>query len=312
MTWPVAALCAIPEPDFILHGKVRLNGVQLQPTDDVRVLAKVTVPRGNPPVPTEQVVGSYHLGDNVVAANNYVLRVRLENLAADGSTTQSLNAAVAGQTATLYVRRGINGTDTAAGTVILSSPGTIEMRDLSIDVCGIVMSAPANCSIDARQPTDLNGGNPAGADSILLNYNCATTGLVPSDFAITRSPQIGPQLSVGSVITGNQTATLQLAGGARIPAGAWTCFQHTSNGTRTCIGFQPGDTNGDGITSVLDITTLVNARNGVVPLPLNQTDMDRSGALDSADVARQIDLFNGRDAFDAWYGQGIGECPSPP
>jgi hypothetical protein len=307
-----AALAAIPEPDYILHGKVRINGVQAQPADDIRVLARVTVPRGSPPVPTEQIVGSYRIGDNPSAGNRYVLRMRLENLVADGTTVQSTNAAVAGQTASLYVRRGPGGADVFAGTTILSTPGTIQSRDLSVEVCGIVSSSPANCSIDARQPTNPDGNNPAGLQSVVLTFNCSPVGLAPSDFAITVSPPIGPPLSVGSVQFNNPVATLQLAGNNRMQPGAWTCFQHTANGTRSCIGFLPGDVNGDGTVSALDLVTLVDARNNVVSLPLSQTDIDRTGALNSADLSRVLDLLLGNLSYDAWYGHGIGECPSPP
>lgn len=307
-----AATAAIPEPDYILHGKVRINGVQAQPADDIRVLARVTVPRGTPPVPTEQIVGSYRIGDNPSAGNRYILRMRLENLVADGTTVQSTNAAVAGQTASLYVRRGSSGADLFAGTVILSTPGTIQTRDLSVEVCGIVSSAPSNCSIDARQPTNPDGSNPAGLQSVALTFNCTPVGLSPSDFAVTVSPPIGPPLGVGSVQFNNPVATLQLAGNNRLPAGAWTCFQHTQNGTRSCVGFLPGDVNADGTVSALDLVTLVDARNNVVSLPLMQTDIDRTGALTTADVSRELDLLLGNQSYDAWFGHGIGECPSPP
>ncbi len=312
MTGAVSALGAIPEPDFILHGKVRVNGLQAQPADDVRVLAKVTVPRGNPPVPTEQVVGSYRIGDTPPAGNNYVLRIRLENLAVDGSTMQSTNAAVVGQSATLYVRRGSNGSDVPAGMVLLAAAGTIEARDLSIDICGMNGSNPANCSLDPRQPTDPNGSNPAGPNMLTLNFSCSVAGAGPSDFAISVTPQVGPPLSIGSVNAVGMTATLMLSPGLRVPPGAWTCFTHLPSMTRRCAGILPGDISLDGTTSALDLPLLVNALNRMENFPLTRSDMDRNGVFNSSDIRRLVELFDGAQAFDPWYDQTIGACPTPP
>ena len=116
------ASAGIPEPPVVWHGQVFLDGQQVQGADDVTIVARssdVALP-----------IGTYHMGDNAAAGDNYVLKLRIESLI-DGQT-QSDNAALVGQTADLFVRVA-DGPERSAGQVDLPVPGLVENRDLIVE-----------------------------------------------------------------------------------------------------------------------------------------------------------------------------------
>ena len=122
ITFARMASAGIPEPPAVLHGQVFLDGQQVQSADDVTIVARssdVALP-----------IGTYHMGDNAAAGDNYVLKLRIESLI-DGQT-QSDNAALVGQTADLFVRVA-DGPERSAGQVDLPAPGLVENRDLIVE-----------------------------------------------------------------------------------------------------------------------------------------------------------------------------------
>lgn len=116
-----AAIAGIPEPPVILHGTVVVDGRIILRTDDVTILARV-------PEASESI-GTYHMGGNPRADDDYVLRLRIEFLV-DGEP-QSDAAAVVGQTATISVCLG-NGPERIAGQFDISRSGVIENVDLNV------------------------------------------------------------------------------------------------------------------------------------------------------------------------------------
>lgn len=175
----------------------------------------------------------------------------------------------------------------------------------------IASSMPPFCAIDARQPHDL--------DDTLFRYGWSEIDLEFSD-----TPQANELQELEVLETGGDgiAPTIQSATaiGARtlrvtlddtIEPGAWTCVHHLASGTSSCLGYLPGDVDGDGTSSPIDILRLLDALNGVAdpPYPDWRTDVDRSGSTDPADVLRLIDLLNGASAFDAWNGRTLGACP---
>ena len=100
----------------------------------------------------------------------------------------------------------------------------------------------------------------------------------------------------------------------RIEPGARTVFTHTASSTRTCLGYLPGDADGDGTTSASDILRLIDHLNGFFdpPMQIWQCDLDRSGLCAPADILRVIDLLNGADAFEPWLSAQLPPCPSSP
>ena len=114
-----AARAGLPEPDAVLYGTITLDGKAVTAADDLTVIARVDgVP--NP-------VGTYHMGDNPSAGDQYVLRIRVESLA-DGSA-QSNDAALIGQTAHIFVQAG-RGAEKSATDFVIATRGITEQRNL--------------------------------------------------------------------------------------------------------------------------------------------------------------------------------------
>lgn len=117
-------MAGIPEPDVVAYGSLCLNGVP-QTSADTAVVIWATVNVGG----TDRVIGEYRMGDNDLAGNLYVLRIRRES-GADGSA-QGADAARAGQTVRVWVQVG-NNTPLEAASFTLPEMGTIERRDLAV------------------------------------------------------------------------------------------------------------------------------------------------------------------------------------
>lgn len=172
----------------------------------------------------------------------------------------------------------------------------------------IVSSSPPNGSIDARQPSNVDGSNSVGWDSIELTFDGDTSGLTPADFTVCST--MGSSPTVDSLISNGNTVALMLSG--YISPGAWTRFVHNASGTGTVLGYLPADVDGDGTAGSLDIQRLIDGLTGIVdpPLAIWQCDVARSDRCASLDLLRVIDLLNGAGAFDSWNGVSLGPVPA--
>ncbi len=110
----------IPEPDMTLFGQVTVGGEPIGAHDNVSIIARVN---GDP----DSFVGAYHMGDNPLAGNYYILRIRLESLA-DGSL-RSDNAALIGDTVYIYVKTS-DYLEIPAGSVTIQESGVVQQLDL--------------------------------------------------------------------------------------------------------------------------------------------------------------------------------------
>lgn len=195
----------------------------------------------------------------------------------------------------------------------LGTGGTLYVGDAttcgSSPCIGIDSSSPPDCAIDARQPSDPDGSNPVGWDSIEITFDGDTTGLSDVDFTVSLDPGPGdPPTIVGVSTTGN-TATLEL--NPPIPAGQWTCFTHDAGGTSTCLGFLPADSDGDGVSAGADIQRLIDCISDVAACELWECDLDRSGLCGPADILRGVDLLNGAAQYARWLdAPPLPFCPS--
>ena len=167
----------------------------------------------------------------------------------------------------------------------------------------IIESNPPDGAIDARQPSDPDGSDVSGWDSIELTFDGNVAELAPEDFVISVNPTVRPP-EIVSVVTDGNTATLEYSD--VIPLEAWTTIMLVSNGTNTRIGYLPADVNNDGLSNANDVLALIDALNGVGDsLAIYQTDIDRSGETNPNDVLRAIDLLNGAGAYDVWLGAAL-------
>lgn len=167
----------------------------------------------------------------------------------------------------------------------------------------IVDSDPPNDAIDARQPL-CGDWLPCGWSEVELAFDGVVAGMQPLDFEVTEEGGTGEAPAVASVeAIGEQTLRVIMTG--IIEPGAWTTIRHTPSDTSVRLGFLPGDANGDGMSSPVDILALIDSLNGVVSRPIWSTDIDRSGLATPADILRLIDLLNGAGVFYPWNGVSL-------
>ncbi len=195
----------------------------------------------------------------------------------------------------------------------------LELQSLAVNVatggglpCRLAESDPPNCAIDPRQPSSPSGANTAGWDRISLTFDSDTSGLSEADFEVDDLTPSPPQIQT---LTPSPTGeTLTVVFDRRIRTGRWTCVTYLLRPKTTCVGFLPGDIDGNGTSNAEDVSLLIEHINGTLDPPLAtwQCDLDRSGNCTAADLLRAIDLLNGGDGYDEWLGRSIFPvgCPS--
>jgi len=98
-----------------------------------------------------------------------------------------------------------------------------------------VASEPASESIDARQPTDLNGNSRSGWTSIVLEFDGDVPTLAASDLFVseTGADGVAPEIaSVTPVALGRMRVELN----EPLEPGTWTSFLHPASGTNEVSG----------------------------------------------------------------------------
>ncbi|MHC4154885.1 MAG: hypothetical protein ACYST6_08195 [Planctomycetota bacterium] len=124
----------IPEPDIILFGELTVGGQPQGAHDNVSIIARVS---GDP----NSFVGAYQMGDNPLAGDYYILRIRHESLA-DGSLLPSDNAALIDETVDIFVKPA-DYLEVYAASVLVEARGMAQYLDLDID-SPIYLSADLN------------------------------------------------------------------------------------------------------------------------------------------------------------------------
>jgi len=192
-------------------------------------------------------------------------------------------------------------------------------------VCPTIVDAmPANCAIDARYPQPsrvLPGRELIGFETVevTLSADAETNVPSPDDF---RMSFVGGGVAAPPVVTAVTPlggTTVRLDFDKPFPLQRWTCLSMAcapASSMDVCWGHLPGDVNGDGVANAVDILDLIDATNGVRPMPLQwyQCDVDDSGSCNPADVLGVVDLLNGASTFAAWNNVTMsgGRCPTEP
>jgi len=154
-------------------------------------------------------------------------------------------------------------------------------------------SVPTNCAVDARQPYALgDGGAWLGWDAVDIEFSGAMSDVTTAHFSVTQRGGHGTP-PVVATISQFDSHTVRVALAEPVEPDAWTCVHHTGSGTKTCVGYLPGDVNGDRTVGPVDLGTLIDCLNGAASCDLRQCDVNRSGFCDSQDILREIDLLNG-------------------
>lgn len=170
----------------------------------------------------------------------------------------------------------------------------------------IVAGVPPDGVIDARQPSESDGSNPAGWRSFDLIFNGETCLMAATDFTITQEGGTSPAPLMASFEhVGSHTVQIGLS--RIIGPGAWTTITHAATGAGVRIGYLPGDANADGLACPIDILAIIDNLSGQVDptFEMCQCDIDRSEVCASADILRLIDLLNGADAYEPWSGRTL-------
>lgn len=169
----------------------------------------------------------------------------------------------------------------------------------------IVSSNPPDGAIDARQPSNIDGTNPTGWQTVDLTFDGVVVNVLPGDFAVTQEGGVGPAPTVlGTVPLSDFEIRVILS--ESVEPLARTSIHHDPSATSVQLGYLPGDVNGDGTTAPVDILSLIDSLNGVgVPRAIWSTDIDRSGVAQPADILRLIDLLNGAEAFEIYNGASL-------
>lgn len=176
---------------------------------------------------------------------------------------------------------------------------------------------PKHCTIDARipflhtQPTQRQGITSL---TWLFQDDPSSTEDEASDFEITQIPDAPPfdPPVISTVRWGNHFIILDFD--RPVQPNRWTCIRHVASNTRRCVGFLPGDANGNRTAAPNDILDIIDNLNSVrvPPLQLYQCDIDRSDACDPKDILTEIDLLNGTNGFPIQNGRTLPPCPSAP
>lgn len=188
----------------------------------------------------------------------------------------------------------------------LYKPGTPSMMPTTASVPDLAMllarSNPPSNAIDARQPSNIDGSGTVGWQFILLEFTGYALNLQPGEFEVTQEGGMGPAPTILALLPVDSNIVNAFLSSPLSP-GTWTTITHIASGTSTRIGYLPGDVNGDGTSSPVDILALIDSLNGVgMPREIWSTDIDRSGVTNPADILRLIDLLNGAGAFDVYNG----------
>ncbi len=164
-----------------------------------------------------------------------------------------------------------------------------------------VGSDPPDGAIDARQPSDSDGSNPSGWETVVLTFDTGVPCLFADDFVVSEDGGDGIPPSIVAVTPVSDHHLLVTFDRAVEPR-AWTTLVHADSGVYVRLGFLPGDVNNDGITSAGDILDLIDALNGVgVERAIWSLDIDRSGVAGAGDVLQLIDLLNGVGVYPVYH-----------
>jgi hypothetical protein len=188
--------------------------------------------------------------------------------------------------------------------------------------------------------TIVSGSPPHGHRDTLQNTN---TALVPQGIGIPGTPDEGtvtnygmPQVTFSgapspapdpsnitvsctggvcpSVIAvsgaGNGPYTMTLSGLIPVLHCTTITFAGTVVGQKLQYSSMPGDTSIDGTDNTLDLLATVTAlNNGTANLNLSRYDIDRSGATNTSDLLRLVQLLNGVGATQVFNGAVLTPCP---
>lgn len=166
----------------------------------------------------------------------------------------------------------------------------------------VIGSDPPNGAIDARKPTDRDGTSTYGWQSLDLTMSVYASRQTDTDFVTGIQGSVASPPAIASVVdVGGETVHITFT--QPIERSAWTTIEHLPSGIETRIGFLPGDVNGNRAVDAVDVDALRTALEAAtVTRGTWSLDIDRSEAFTGADLLEVIDLYNGAEGYDVWFG----------
>lgn len=167
----------------------------------------------------------------------------------------------------------------------------------------VTQSEPPNESIDARKPKERDDSmtfdNWQVIDLTMSVYGSLQT---PQDFMIEAMGGVAGPPTVANVSDLGQER-IQLYLSRPVEEKTWTTIEHLGSGVRVRVGVLPGDVNASGAMDGADVTALVAALVAPSPTrPIWSLDIDRSGLPTAADILEVVDLYNGAEAYEEYFG----------
>ncbi|MEK6676157.1 MAG: hypothetical protein AABZ47_10950 [Planctomycetota bacterium] len=176
----------------------------------------------------------------------------------------------------------------------------------------IVASNPPTNIIDARQPHPIDDADISqGIIDVWLTFDGSVGGIDPSHFSVTSTPT-GP---VPTIVSVGSSEFVSVHFDRPIPPGSWTTITYLPSGSKVCLGYLPGDVNGNQSTTDADVTSddLLDIMECFTQVcELERADIDRNGDVNIFDLLRLLDLLNGAEAFIVWNGATLPDSPCEP
>jgi glucose/arabinose dehydrogenase len=171
---------------------------------------------------------------------------------------------------------------------------------------GLTASNPPSGSIDARQSWEGDGSISAGWTEIEWTFDEAVEPLSPGDFCIRQEGGDLPPLFVSAVefLTASR---VRLIFNRPLTPCVRTHVARNNGGGSIDLAYSPGDVNGDGWTTVQDVSTFIAMLGDTQAHPWS-VDMDRSNEKTPFDGIRLIDLLHGVTPLDGV----VSTCVSNP
>jgi len=223
----------------------------------------------------------------------------------------------------------------AGGTPL--GPGSVCRGDLDNngmdDACEpcpqatIAGAAPPDGTVDARQPNARNaplprqgigspGGSGARRESIVVVLNPPVSdGEGCFDLCETKpDPDLGANLIQS--VTYHDAGVYELVLDHAIPAGGVTTIEYLGDGSFIEYTAHPANVDGGSFSDASDIEEHIDCCLSGLCIPvwgvLYSCDIDRSNLVTPADTLAVIDLLNGTQWWDIWFGSPLptrGTCP---
>ncbi|MEK7552916.1 MAG: PKD domain-containing protein, partial [Patescibacteria group bacterium] len=218
---------------------------------------------------------------------------------------------------------------------VYGQPGTYTATVVARDVClttsledqvqvTVNPTAASTVPAPAPIPTIASSYPPNGAvvaQDTSANWITETplymsSGRIPDDFPANvfsvSSTRTDSPITITNVtwIAPSGTAVFPVFSRPVLP-GERVTITHRPSGSSVCLGWLPGDVNGDGRVTNLDASMMNGILAGTQTRPSYAADINRDGVINVADQTRLNELLTGTNGQERWLLRELPACPAP-